>query len=212
MRRYISPLGRPALRAAALLAAAASAAGVVGCGPPQGPNLRYADRLVRAKKVAVMPFVDAPGDAAKGSGRIVVNAIVRSLLHCPDLQVIERTRINSILDERRFRTSQLSDPGVASQVGKLAGADLVFLGEVTQYEAQQEYGHAAVYVIAGGSTEHIHRVGLSVRAVDVSDGTTVYAELGQGVDKKGFSEAAKRAADKVLEPLQRFYAARSRSR
>ena len=43
----------------------------------------------------------------------------------------------------------------------------------------------------GGGTERTHRVGLSVRAVDVKDGRIIYAELGQGVDKKGYSQAAK---------------------
>lgn len=178
--------------------------GLVGCGP-ETSNIRYQERLATVKKVAVLPFVDAPGDQAKGSGSIVVNAVVRALLQCEDIQVIERSRIRSVIDERKFQRAQLSDPSVASKIGKLAGADLVFLGEVTQYEAQQEYGHVGVSVITGGGTERTHRVGLSVRAVDVKDGRIIYAELGQGVDKKGYSQAAKLAADEVLRPLQRYY-------
>ena len=203
MNAHLSILRKPA-PAPGLVLILAMLGGVVGCGEPTS-DLRYQDRLATVNKIAVLPFVDAPGDHAKGSGNIVVNAVVRALLQCEGIQVIERSRIKSVIDERKFQRAQLSDPSVASQIGKLAGAGLVFLGEVTQYEAQQEYGHVAVYVVSGGATERTHRVGLSVRAVDVSDGRIVYAELGQGVDKKGYSQAAKAAAEEVLKPLRHFY-------
>jgi len=195
-----------------VLVMCAAAAALVGCGEPPAPKLRYADRLARVRKVAVVPFVDAPGKAAEGSGKIVVNAIIAELFQCPGVQVIERTRIKTLIDERAFQKAQLTDPGVASKIGRLAGADLVFLGEVTQYEAQQEYGHAAISVLSGGGTKHMHRVGLSVRAVDVNNGQIVYAKLGQGENRKGYTHAAGAAAKEVFGPLQAFYRALDRAR
>ena len=63
----------------------------------------------------------------------------------------------------------------------------------------------AVHMFSGGTTRRIHRVGLSVRAVNVNDGCIIYAELGQGQHKQGYSSAAKTASQQALDPWLRFF-------
>ena len=203
MRNPNNSRWRPAGRAAAILALAAAAAAVGWA--PVCPKLAHKEVLEKVKTVAVLPFVDAPGAGGKGSGKIVVNAIISVLYQCPGVRVIERGRLDAIMDEHDLKLSGLADPTAASKLGKLAGADAVFLGEVTQYEAQQEFGTTVVYVVAGSSTRRIHRVGLSVRAVNVNDGTVIYADLGQGHHNEGYSAAAKTASQRALASWQQFY-------
>jgi len=175
---------------------------LVGC-EPEKPTLRHSDRLLTVRTMAVLPFQDAPGAHAKGSGKIVVNAIVGQLYELPGVRVVERSRLATILKEQDFRFSL--DPSRASAIGKLAGADLVIFGDVTQYDAQQNYGHVSVSIISGGGTKYIHRVGLSVRGVSVTDGRVIYARGGQGVDPEGYTRAAEIAAQKAVTPLRLFY-------
>jgi len=192
-----------------LLAAGAAVGLLAGCASPP-PPMAHADVLSNVRTVAVLPFVDAPGPKGQGSGQVIVNAAVAELYKCPGIQVVESARLKAILDEVDLKI--FNDPQVASRIGKRAGADVVFLGEVTQYDAQQEYGSVRVTLVSGASTKYTHRVGLSVRAVAVADSRVVYAELGQGTSDQGFSPAAKAAAEEALRSWRRFYEARNAAR
>jgi len=188
--------------AASLLTALAA-----GCEPPQ-PELassQHVEVLKKVHTVAVLPFVDAPGEGTKGSGLTVVNATIASMYACPEMRVIERGRLDAIANEHDLKISSQLNEADATRLGKLAGADAVILGEVTQYEAQQESGTLVVYAVAGSSTKRYHRVGLSVRVVNVADSSVIYANLGQGVSEKGYSDAAKAAADEAFKSWKQFY-------
>ena len=180
---------------------------LAGCEAPPQISPRHAAVLAKVKTVAVLTFVDGPGDKAKGSGRVVVNAAIAELYNCPGLSVVETGRLKAIMDELDLQRMDQVGAATASKIGQRAGADLVILGEVTQYEAQQDYGHGAVYVFSSGGTKHTHRVGLSIRAVRVVDSHVVYAESGQGTSQEGFSPAVKQAAHKALRPWRLFYEA-----
>ena len=188
------------------LLAAASLLLMSGCNGQEEltPIKHHQDELSRLRSIAILPFLDAPGPMAKGSGNVVVNAITTQMYRCRGIKVIERSRVAAIMDERDLQISQL-DTDVAAKIGKLADADAVLLGSLTQYGVQKEYSHGAVYAISAGSTKHIHRVGVSLRVVDVDTGEVLYSEDAGGKDIEGFSEAAKMAAGKALKPLRDFY-------
>jgi len=193
-------------RSVAALIALSVLVGVVGAGcQQQRPELAHEAAWMKVKTVAVVPFVDAPGLGAKGSGKVVVNAAIAELYRCPGVSVIEAARMNAILDELDLQHMDRVDSTTAMNIGKRAGADVVILGEVMQYEAQQEYSHGAVYAVAAGGTKHTHRVGLSVRAVNVSDARVIYARSGQGQSQEGYAPAAEDAARKAIENLRLFF-------
>lgn len=180
---------------------------VVGCDEQAEitPVTRNQTELRQIHTIAVLPFIDAPGAQSKGSGMVVVNAITTQLYQCRGVKVVERSRVNALMQERDLHVSQMQDTSVATEIGKLAEADAVVLGSLTQYEAQQDYSHGAVYAISAGGTKHMHRVGISVRLVDVHTGQVLYAEDAGGKDKDGFAQAAKIAATQALKPLRDFY-------
>ncbi|MBN1943765.1 MAG: hypothetical protein JW849_10775 [Phycisphaerae bacterium] len=191
-----------------LLLLAGSAWSVGGCtfGEAEiSPVTRNQAELRQIHTIAVLPFIDAPGAQAKGSGAVVVNAITTQLYPCRGVKVVERSRVSSLMQERDLHVSQMQDTSVATEIGKLAEADAVLVGSLTQYEAQQDYSHGAVYVVSGGGTKHMHRVGISVRLVDVHTGQVLFAEDAGGKDKEGFAQAAKIAAGRAIKPLRDFY-------
>ena len=188
----------PTMQLAAVIAIASA---LTGCTPQTKIKAKHAKVLAKVRTVAVLPFQDAPG--AKGSGKVVVSAIMAQLYDLPEMQVVERARLAVILKEQDLRGSVGSSK--ASAIGKLAGADLVIFGDIQQYEAQQDSGFLAVSVISGGGTKHTHRVGLFVRAVSVATGRVIYAAGGQGQDKVGYMKAARTAAAEALRDLRAFY-------
>ncbi|MDP6634539.1 MAG: CsgG/HfaB family protein [Phycisphaerae bacterium] len=188
-------------RATALAAMSLLVLSGSGCEPQT--SLRYSGKLLTVKTMAVLPFQDAPGSHARGSGRIVVNGVIGQLYELPGVRIVERSRLATILKEKDFRGTL--DPSKATTIGKLAGADMVIFGDVTQYDAQQNYGHVGVAIISGGETKYTHRVGLSIRGVSVDDGRVIYARSGQGADREGYTKAAEIAAERAIKPLQLFY-------
>ena len=184
--------------ALALLAAAG------GCEPPR-PELPHEAKLEVVHTVAVLTFIDGPGPEAKGSGKIVVNAAIAELYQCQGVSVVEAARLKAIMDELDLQRTDMVDLATASKIGKRAGAELVIVGEITQYQTTKDYRHGAAYIFSAGETKTTHRVGLSLRGVSVKNGQVIYAKGGQGNSEKGYSPALEVAAKKAIRPLAMFF-------
>jgi tetratricopeptide (TPR) repeat protein len=79
--------------------------------------------------VAVFPFVgQSPG--ATGFSRAAAALITADLAQVPALTVLERARIEQLLQEQRLAGSGLVDPATASARGQLLGAGTVIAGSV----------------------------------------------------------------------------------
>lgn len=161
------------------------------------------DALTKVRTLAVLPFQDAAGPKSKGSGRMLVGAVTTELAACPDLKLVERSQLNKVIQEEDLK--DLLSASVAAKIGKKVGADTVIVGEVTQYAAQQESSHISLPYVGGGGTSTNHRVGLSIRAVNVADGGVIYARSGSGAKKSGFQDAATDAAKKAMKPWRQFF-------
>jgi TolB-like protein len=107
----------------------------------------------RSQRFAVMPF-DEVGDAVQKQklGVVVGDIVVTNLARDHRLSLVERAALAKILDEQALgQTGALAD-GQAAQVGKVAGARALVVGQVTD----------------GGDSFRV-----SVRAVDVETGSVI---------------------------------------
>lgn len=199
-KRFIPLIGR-------YLAASLTAvllAGLAGCEEKKIVVPLYLKRaLTKVRTVAVLPFEDAAGPKAKGSGKMLVGAITSELRKCPDLKVVERSQLSKVIEEEDLK--DLLSEEVAARIGKKVGADTVIVGEVTQYAAQQESAHISLPYIGGGGTSTNHRVGLTIRAVNVADAGVIYSEPGSGAKKSGFQDAATVAAREAMKLWRQFF-------
>ncbi len=186
----------------------------IGCYQEEESSLTpYTKQALRGvKTIAVVPFVDAPGAMGKGSGRVVVTAMITELYQCPGLKVIERQRLDLMMKEYDLKLSQLQTNEGAKQAGKILGVDTMLIGEVQQYQDNKNYGFVGVGAISGGGTSSEFFVGLAIRAVRVSDGRVIYAELGSGKSKEGISPAARKASQKALQQWKLFFAEEDRKK
>ena len=161
------------------------------------------DALTKVRTLAVLPFQDAAGPKAKGSGKMLVGAITAELTACPGLKLVERSQLSKVISEEDLK--DMLSASVAAKIGKKVGADTVIVGEVTQYDAQKETSHLSIYAVGGGGTSTKYLVGLSIRAVNVADGRVIYARSGSGAKKSGFQDAATNAAKEAMKPWRQFF-------
>jgi len=168
-----------------------------GCEAPVALDPVVLQRLMDVQSVAVVPFVDA--HTAKGSGELVVGKVMEQLYKCPNLDLRERTQLKALMDEYDLRAIT-SDREMARRVGELTGVDTVILGELTEYETNEQEISVGFWIFSHREKVSIHYVGISVRAVRVSDQQVIYADSGGGKSQEGYDAAAGVAAEKALRP------------
>ncbi len=110
------------------------------------------------QRVAVLPFKAA----TELIGASVSDMFVTELLRTHRYELIERSQLANILGEAEIALSGLTT-GQAAQVGKMAGADAVIIGTVSEYENVAQWGYA------------LPVVGISVRMIDSESGRIIWS-------------------------------------
>lgn len=96
--------------------------------------------IAQSKKatIAVAPFDLHQGVRAKPNVHIETDTLtqkfVGSLVRTRKFDVVERSKIDTLLEEMKLGQSGLMDPTRAAQMGKALGADYFVLGEITIFE------------------------------------------------------------------------------
>ena len=114
------------------------------------------DTIDHYKTMAVMLMEDAPG--ASGSGSRVAG-IVTTLLLDLDINMVERAKLDEVLKEQVIQLTHADDANVL-KVGRLVGAQAIIVGDVQQWERQEQ-----------GRT---NKVSLSLRMIDVETGQLLF--------------------------------------
>ena len=117
---------------------------VVGAGAPQtgavplSPAIAdLADRLAkgmpedRVMTVAVTDFPDSVQNQTCGLGRFVAERLTTLLSQHRQCRLIERRRLNMVLNELKFSMSELVDPDKAKKLGQMLGVQGLVVGSVT---------------------------------------------------------------------------------
>ncbi|HAH07776.1 MAG TPA: hypothetical protein DCM05_14845 [Elusimicrobia bacterium] len=201
------------LAAALLLCAACS-------GPQVAFNPKFKD--VKYRRVALAGFEGPAGEAASD---ILAHELLGS-----GADVVERGRLQSVLNEQRLGASGALDPASVRKVGRLLGVDALMLGSVTQYAQPQSFlvtgtssaafvgqpasslGQGSVYTSApalGTPGANILTsaavVGMTARLVDVETGSVVWSgrRTWEGFDVDSAMASIAHSFAKSLTPLWR---------
>jgi len=170
---------RRALRVAAVLAlvfpAAARAQRPVPLVLPPGWNDSWFEKLDQGQQprtvVAVMNFAGA--EVLEQRLQIQISdALVTSMVQAGRFDVVERQRLDLVMDEQNLHQRGLVDPATAARVGKILGAQLVVYGVLTGATEQKidKFSYDLVRI----------EVSMDVRAVDVSTGKVAISETAKG--------------------------------
>jgi curli biogenesis system outer membrane secretion channel CsgG len=71
--------------------------------------------------------------AGKDGGNVVAGILAAELATLKNVQIIERSRLEKVLNEQALQQSGLVDTDAALRLGKMVGADAVIMGELTDY-------------------------------------------------------------------------------
>lgn len=145
-----------------------------------------------------------------GGGEAAQDVFVTELVKSGKYSVIERERLNAIMQEKGLNLSGDIDPSTAMQIGKLLGADYMLAGSVTEYgEDTAEARAPGVRRLPG------FRVGkknftaaIDARLFNVSTGEIVWADSARHEDSSvkvnvggfGGGKDDRRMFDKVMRP------------
>jgi TolB-like protein len=131
--------------------------------------------------VAVFDIENISPDSMEGDelGLLLSSEIVGRLSTKPGVQIIERQKILSVLQELKLGSSELADESVRLKVGRMLGARRMVFGS---------------YLVAGG------RMRLDLRVVDVESGRILKTakETVLAGDTEEWMDAAGEAADTLM--------------
>jgi len=86
------------------------------------------------KRIAVFPFADANRAAQEeGYGAAVSEMLTTKLVNDGVFQVVERGRIQEMLEEQKLQVSGIVDAGTARRIGSILGVDLLVFGGVSKF-------------------------------------------------------------------------------
>lgn len=151
----------------------------------------------------VLPFSDAPGEQADGSGKVVTGAIAAQMLLEPNVRLFDigLSKLTQALEETGFDAMDVNDPIVAAELGRKLGAQFVVTGELIHYATEKQAGSGSLWVFQGGGTKTRHWICIHLRIVRASDGKIVYAGHGSACSEEGYAAAAENACEEALANL-----------
>lgn len=152
-------------------------------------------------KIAVLnfDFSDTSGSYEnffRGSGpaRGVSDLLTNKLVQRGTYSVIERQRIDAILQEQGLGLSGLVDPTTAAQIGKILGVRYVLIGSITRFNLSRDQagGRGCIQLpfvgcVGGGRNTRMAEVELSARLVDTTTAEIMVAAEGTGTAEQSNS-------------------------
>jgi curli biogenesis system outer membrane secretion channel CsgG len=120
---------------------------------------------------------------AEGVSNLITNALVKD----GSYSVIERSKIDEILQEQNLGASGRVDPATAAQIGRVLGVDAVVIGAITQFNIEENNSSNGVCLFGVCSAKQKSRaiVQINARLVSTTTAEILAAAQGKGeVDKK----------------------------
>lgn len=133
--------------------------------------------------LAVMEFDLAAG---KGSGQLgtgLSDMLTNALVESGKFRVVERKRIEEIIQEQDLGAEGFLDQNQSASLGKIIGANFLVMGTVTEFKENESGGAAGALlgsVVAGMSVYKSH-IGFTIRIVNATTGEIL---VSKSIDKK----------------------------
>lgn len=121
-------------------------------------------------------------------GRGVANMLITALVNTGRFTVVERDEaaLKKIFEEQKLGASGAVTPQTAAKVGKMLGARLAVIGEVSEFGIRK----TSAFVGVGGAKTTTTRVVVDARMVDTETSETVSAATGIGTASTSTSGVA----------------------
>jgi len=145
-----------------------------------------------------------------GGGEAAQDVFITELVKSGKFRVIERERLNAIMQEKGLTLSGDVDPSTAMKIGKLLGCEYLLAGAVTEYgEDSAEGGAPSVRGLPSfGFKKKNFTAAINARVFNVNTGEIVWADEARHTDTKvkvrvggiGGGKDDRAMFDKVMKP------------
>lgn len=131
------------------------------------------------RRVGVVEFENK---SAYGQGRLggaASDILVTELVKSGKFIVVERDRMNKIMEEQKFQSQGMIDAQTAVKIGQVLGLEAIVVGSVSQFGVKKE---GSDYLLAQ-SKQQVAEVSVDLRLIDVQSGQVILADSGKGAAK-----------------------------
>ncbi len=132
-------------------------------------------------RIAVMDFLDQTNHPQWAVGRGMRVEFETRLVQTGQFEVIERDRLDQIMQEQGLGATGLVDPSSAAQIGKLLGVQAMIMGSVTKFDISTS---RISLPILGSVASSEAVVEIHIRVVDTNTGSIKLAEMAEGKESQ----------------------------
>ena len=161
--------------------------GLAGCFPSSSVKQKETMTIDQPKGMVSVKrrigVVDFENKTKYGEARLGTSAsdiLLTELVKSGKFIVVERDKINKIMEEQKLGMSGAIDPATAAKVGKILGLNAIVTGAVSQFGEETE---GSEYLLTQ-SKRQVVKCTVDIRVVDAETGQILYADSGSGLAKK----------------------------
>ena len=126
----------------------------------------------------------------KTNVKAVTDILIDKLVDGGNFSVIERTRIERVLEEQNFDRTGRVDANSAAKIGRILGVQTIIIGSITEFNIDKQSQGFNIPLFGGivtGSSKLTANVKVSMRAIDTKTGEILYTAKGAGSSERGDS-------------------------
>src|SRR3954469_13625384 len=132
------------------------------------------------RRIGVVSFENKAPYAQARIGQTATDILITELVKSGKFIVVERDKMNKLLEEQKLGQSGAIDPNTAARVGKILGLNAIVTGSVSQFGLKSE----GKDFIISQSKQQIVECTVDIRVVDAETGQILLADSGKGVVRK----------------------------
>ena len=131
------------------------------------------------RRIGVVDFENKSAYGQTRLGSAVSDIIITELAKTGKFVVVERDKLNKIMEEQKLQASGAIDARTAVNVGKILGLNAIVTGAVSEFGVKTE---GSEYLLVQ-SKRQVAECTVDIRVVNVETGEVLYADSGKGTAK-----------------------------
>lgn len=132
------------------------------------------------RRIGVVNFENKAPYAQARIGNTATDILITELVKSNKFIVVERDKMDKILEEQKLGQSGAIDPNTAAKVGKILGLNAIVTGSISQFGVKSE----GKDFLISQSRAQIVECTVDIRVVDTETGQVLLADSGKGVSQK----------------------------
>jgi len=160
---------------------------MAGCNPSTSVKQKNAMAIDTNKAMAGLKrrigVVDFQNKTTYGANRLGTSAsdiLITELAKSNRFIVVERDKLDKLMEEQKLGMSGAIDPNTAAKMGKILGLNAIVTGAISQFGEETE---GSEYLITQSKAQVV-KCTVDIRVVDVETGQVLYADSGAGLARK----------------------------